>query len=229
MPTGPADSRSAKTLDGSAGTTKTVIGVVRDARYGSLDSSTYGQVYSSYRPFPYSALLIRTATMSDTLRAVLRRAHEVGGGFGVDRATTMEQALSESIGLRIFRGWLFGGFTIAAMAISAVGILGVIAMTTSRRTRELGVRLTLGATRAKLIRLIMIEQILPIVFGLCTGGLVARWTTRFVQSYLYQFTAHDPRLWTIAALAIVATAIIGGIIPAIRASRVDPIHALREE
>lgn len=217
-------------LSGSDGSTATVIGVVREVEYGALgETKAYGQVYSPYRLYPRSTLLIRTAMPSETLRTVLREAPTVGGGFGITRASTMTQALAESIGLRIFRGWLFGGFATTAVVICGVGVLGIIAMTAAGRTREMGVRLALGSTRTRIISLILVEQILPIGLGLVAGGLASVWTARFVRGYLYQFTMYDTRLWFVAAAVTVLSALVGGLIPAIRASRVDPIHALRED
>ena len=211
------------------GVTWTVVGVVRDARYLSLTSSRHGQIYIPYLVSPNSTMLVRTTSTSDTFRAALTAARQVGSGFGVTRAVTMTEALGESVGINMFGGWLFGGFAIAALAITSVGILGVIAMSTARRTQELGVRVALGATRAAVVRLILQEQFASVAAGLCAGALVARWAVTFLRTYLYQFTVYDPRLWSIAGGIVLLAALAGALVPAIRASRVDPIASLRAE
>ena len=130
---------------------------------------------------------------------------------------------------RRFQSWLFGSFAIAALVIVGVGILGLIAMATARRTREMGIRLALGATRDGLIGLLLREQLRAVVLGVIVGSLVSAWAVRFVKVYLYEITPYDPRVWTAAVAAIVATAAIGTLIPSLRASRVDPVQALRVE
>jgi len=223
----PGRSSIGQTVQGAQGRTWTVVGVVPDARYGALDASRYGQIYRPYVAFPYSSLLILTHSPSQTLRAVINESTHVGGGFGITRAVTMTQALGQSIGLRIFRAWLFGGFALVALVITSVGILGIVAMTSSRRTRELGIRVALGAPRAAVVRLLVREQLLAVLVGLAGGGIVAAWVVRFVRGYLYQFTPFDVRLWAVGAATVVVSALVGALIPAVRASRVDPIVSLR--
>jgi ABC-type antimicrobial peptide transport system permease subunit len=102
-------------------------------------------------------------------------------------------------------------------------------MSTARRTREVGIRMACGATRSSIARLILREQLVPVVMGLIAGGLVAAWAVQFVRSYLYQITSSDARVWIAAISLILLTAGAGSIIPALRASRTDPIQSLRGE
>jgi ABC-type antimicrobial peptide transport system permease subunit len=131
--------------------------------------------------------------------------------------------------LLTFRAWLFGGFATAALVICAVGIVGIIAMSAARRTRELGIRIALGATRPEVVGLFLREHLVPVAIGLIVGGFVSFWAVQFVHSYLFRFSVYDLRLWSLAAAAILASAALGAVIPAWRASRVDPIRALRTE
>jgi ABC-type antimicrobial peptide transport system permease subunit len=125
--------------------------------------------------------------------------------------------------------WLFGVFAAAALAIVAVGILGLIAMATARRTREIGVRYALGGTRGGIVGVVVREQVVPVAVGLLAGGARAAWAGQFLGAYLYRSPPSDPRLWTIAVLTVIAAALAGTLIPAWRASRVDPVHALRAD
>jgi ABC-type antimicrobial peptide transport system permease subunit len=115
------------------------------------------------------------------------------------RAVTMTEALGESIQTRRFRAWLFGGFAFAALGVAGIGILGMTLMSTARRTREMGLRFALGATRAAVIGGLLREQMTAVVIGLLGGGIVAAWSVRLLKSYLYQFTrrtrASGPSPW----------------------------------
>ncbi|HEY6358671.1 MAG TPA: FtsX-like permease family protein, partial [Vicinamibacterales bacterium] len=134
----------------------------------------------------------------------------------------------DSVRPRRFQAWLFGSFAVACLCVVGIGILGQLAMATARRTREVGVRMACGATPVRIVGLLSREQLAPVLMGLAAGGLGAAWTVRLVQGYLYQFTAYDARVWAGAIGLILTTAALGTIVPALRASRIDPARALRE-
>ena len=140
----------------------------------------------------------RSRLPARTLRDALRQLRTVPG-VGVMRAVTMTEALGESIQTRRFRAWLFGGFAFAALGVAGIGILGMTLMSTARRTREMGLRFALGATRAAVIGGLLREQMTAVVIGLLGGGIVAAWSVRLLKSYLYQFTrrtrASGPSPW----------------------------------
>jgi ABC-type antimicrobial peptide transport system permease subunit len=102
-------------------------------------------------------------------------------------------------------------------------------MTTARRTREMGVRLALGATKARIVRLLLREQLVAVAAGIAVGSVGAYWAVALVRSYVYGITIYDPGAWAIAVAAIAVVAIAGTLIPARRASAVDPVRALRAE
>jgi len=164
---------------------------------------------------------------SAILRAVVREIRSVGAPVGVTRAMLLEEAFSELLRRRAFSAWLFGGFSASALAIVGCGILGLVAMSTANRTRELGIRLALGATRDGVIRMLLREQLTGVLGGLALGAILAAWAMQFMRLSLYEFTAYDPRLWAIAMVTIVVTATVGVLVPALRASRIDPVKALR--
>jgi putative ABC transport system permease protein len=93
----------------------------------------------------------------------------------------------------------------------------------------MGIRIALGSTSERLLRLLVREQLASVIFGVIAGSLIAAWAVRFVRGYLYEITPYDPRVWFAAIAVIVLTTVIGTLIPAWRASRTDPVDALRVE
>jgi ABC-type antimicrobial peptide transport system permease subunit len=145
----------------------------------------------------------------------------------IRRANTMTQSLGRTIRIRQFRAWLFGAFGVGAVAIAGIGVLGLVAMTTSRRTREVGIRMAVGATRGDVLKLLVREQTSGVVMGLAAGGLIAAWAVRYLSAYLYETPPSDPLVWSASALTLLMVALAGTLIPASRASRIDPVRALR--
>jgi ABC-type antimicrobial peptide transport system permease subunit len=145
------------------------------------------------------------------------------------RAGNLADIFADTVGVRRFRSWLFGGFAAAALAVVGTGVLGLLAMSTARRTREVGIRQALGATRASIVRLFVREQLRPVVAGLVIGAGVSAWAVRFVESYLFGLTVADPRVWGLSIGLILLTAVMGALVPSVRASGADPTVALRAE
>jgi ABC-type antimicrobial peptide transport system permease subunit len=144
-------------------------------------------------------------------------------------AEMLSDAVGASIRPRRFNAWLFSSFGIAAVAIVGAGILGLVTMTTGRRTKEIGIRMALGSTRGGVVRQILGEQMVSVFVGLVAGGVAAAWLVTYVESYLYKTPLYDGWSWSAAIALIVGIALVGALIPSLRASRIDPIRALRVE
>jgi hypothetical protein len=207
-----------------------IVGVVRDVRLWTLDDNV-ASIYGPYARFghsPFLSVFVRTsghagevlAQATETIERTDPLAHVASSG-------TLEDQLLDSVRLRRLQSWLFGSFAAAALAIVCVGVLGLTSMAMTRRTREVGIRMALGAARPRIVALFLREQLAAVVIGLTGGGVVAAWAVRFLKSYLYELTPYDPRVWSLALLTILLTAAIGTLIPSLRASRVDPVSALR--
>jgi predicted permease len=209
-----------------------VIGVVRDIRWNSWDTevaSIYGP-YARLSRFPHPTVFIRTRmSVSETLAVVVPEIDAVDPQMSTWRAGTLNELFADTVRPRRFQSWLFGSFAVAALVIVGAGILGLIAMSTARRTREMGIRLALGSTREALVRLLLREQLTSVGAGVVLGSLVSAWAVRFVRAYLYEITPYDPRVWALAIVVIVVTTAAGTLIPSLRASKTDPVQALRVE
>jgi predicted permease len=211
----------------------TVIGVVPDARYLSLDMDPQGAIYWSVAatPQPYVSHVLVTfdrvgsARLHDLVAAFEKRCPSCT----VFKAEMLSDALGASIRPRRFNAWLFSAFGIAALAIVGSGILGLVAMTTGRRTKEIGIRMALGSTRVGVVRQILREQAGAVGVGLVAGGMAAAWAVKYVQAYLYKTPLYDVWSWGAAVGVILAVALLGALAPSLRASRVDPMRALRVE
>jgi predicted lysophospholipase L1 biosynthesis ABC-type transport system permease subunit len=217
----------------NAGIPFEVIGVVNDTRFLSLDLDAQGEIFwpVAAMPKPYLS------------NVVVKLSPDAGGGIGavaasvrancadcwVRDALTLEEALAENIRARRFSAWLFSAFGIAALAIVGTGILGVVAMTTGCRVREIGIRMALGATSHGVLGQLVREQVAAVAVGILMGALAAWWGTSFVTSYLYETEPTDGLAWAGAAFAVLIVSAVGAFVPARRASRIDPVQALRSE
>ena len=213
--------------------TFTVVGVVKEVRWAAWDEEPTPTIYGPYALLARqanSAVLIRTTgNVSQVTRDAARAIGEVDPLARAGRVMPLDDLFADSVRPRRFQAWLFGSFAFASLFVAGLGILGQLAMSTARRTREVGIRMACGATRSSIARLIVREQLVPVGMGIVAGGLAAAWAVQFVKSYLYQITSSDARVWIAATGLILLTAGVGTIIPALRASRTDPIQSLRGE
>ena len=210
----------------------TVVGVVAEARFDGLDRDTDPAIYGPYAALNYNStpvVAIRSRQIDRVLPQVIQLAESFGPSLSAVRAKTATAMLADTIRQRRFLAWLFGAFAVSAIVLVGVGILGVVAMATARRTREIGIRMALGSTRDGVVRLLAGEQLRGVVIGLGVGGVVAAWAVRFVEAYLYELTAFDPRVWAAAAGGVLLVAAIGALAPSLRASRVEPAVVLRND
>jgi ABC-type antimicrobial peptide transport system permease subunit len=125
--------------------------------------------------------------------------------------------------------YLLAGFAVLAMLLACAGIYGVLSFVTAKRTQELGIRAALGASPWDLIRMVLRSGILPVIAGLVAGVAGAMWLSRFIQSMLFQVSPIDPVSLTAVALLFLSVGVLACVVPAWRASRIDPMSALRQE
>jgi hypothetical protein len=211
----------------------TVTGVVPDARLMSLDIEPQGAIYWPVAAMPrprIAYMFVRLASGgAEELAAVTRELSRQCPTCWFRSAMMLGDALAVTIRARQFSAWLFSAFGVAALLIVGIGILGLVAMTTTRRTREIGIRMALGATPRRVVGQFVREPMTAVAIGLLAGGAASAWLVRVVTVHLYKMTAYDARAWTAAIAVLIAVAAAGALLPAWRASRVDPVRALRVE
>ena len=192
-------------------------------------ASIYGP-YALLSRGPFPTFLVRSqgrpgAVIPEVLRALEAPDLKVKAR----RAAMLDDLFVDSVRPRRFQAWLFGSFAAAGLAIVGVGILGLLAMATARRVKEVGIRHALGAAPIGIVGMLLREQLVPVVVGLAAGAAISAWAVALVEKYVYQITTHDARVWAAAAALIITTAAIGALVPAVRASRTNPVQALRLE
>jgi putative ABC transport system permease protein len=142
---------------------------------------------------------------------------------------TMDELLDDSLAQQRFRTWLFTGFAALALLLSAIGIYALISYSVSQRTREIGVRVALGAQRSNVLRMVLREGLQLLIFGLLLGWVGAFLATRVMRSLLYSTSATDAVSFVATSITLIAVALLACYIPARRATKVDPMIALRYE
>jgi macrolide transport system ATP-binding/permease protein len=211
---------------------KEIVGVVADVRDGALDQAIMPAVYYPFAQDPdtYFSLVVRTSQDGQSLLPLLgATVHQVDPRAGTEGEGTMEDHISSSANLHRSTAWLVGGFAALALLLSIVGLYGVIAYSVSQRTREIGVRMALGAQRSSVYQLILKEAGWLTATGIGLGIVSAIGAATLVSNLLFGIRAWDlPTLAGAASLLGVA-ALAASYLPARRAASVNPVEALRIE
>ncbi len=210
----------------------TIVGVVGDVKTAGLEEETLPQFYVPYTQDPPLAMSVVLRTAMDPAamtHAALAAVHSIDPEMPVFELTTMEDRIAKSIGQPRFEALLVGIFATAALFLAAIGIFGVVAHSTERRTQEMGIRIALGARAGHVIGEILSTGFRPVLGGLIFGIAGAFGATRLLSSTLFHVTATDPLVFSISILILAAIALVACLGPATKATRVDPAIALRAE
>jgi putative ABC transport system permease protein len=210
----------------------TVVGVVGDVYQSSLETEPITEAYTPMLQSraTFAELVIRTAgDPYDVVPAVKSTVLQVLPDVPLRNVRSMEEIIARRVAQRKLNMLLLGLFGVLGLVISAVGIYGVMAYTVSQRTREIGVRMALGATKSTVVRMVMRQASLLLVLGLVVGGLGAWRLSLIAQKFLFKLDTHDPRAFVAALVTLSLAALIASAIPARRAASVDPMEALRAE
>jgi predicted permease len=213
-------------------TSMTVVGVVGDTRHEGLSQDVEGEIYVPYlqEPFPSMQLAVRTASEPASLASAVRaQVMAIDPAQPIYHVSTLEQTLSDSLAPRRFNMLLLGIFAAIALALATIGIYGVMAFSVTQRTHEIGIRMALGAERNSVLGLIVRQGLRLTLVGV-TIGLAGAWgLTRFLTSFLYGVRSTDLATFALVSAALVAVSVLACYIPARRATKVDPMVALRYE
>jgi putative ABC transport system permease protein len=208
------------------------VGIIGDLKTGALDQVPMPQFYSPLAQGDPRRMAVVIRTANHPL-AMAREASGVVRLLDPDQpvydVSTMDLRVEKSMGQPRFQTVLLAFFAAAALFLAAVGIYGVVAHMTVQRTKEIGIRMALGASTRRVVTTVLADGMRPVAVGVAVGLAGAAALARFLSSTLYQVTPHDPVTFACAVLVLAAVAAAACLAPARRAATVDPQEALRQE
>lgn len=210
----------------------TVAGVVGDTRHTALDSALRPQVYvhQSVEASLQMVVVLRTRNDPAGYASVARAAvHELDQNQPAGRIRTMRAVVSDAVARQRFTMSLAGTFAALALVLSLVGLYAVVSYSVAERTQELGVRVALGATPRRVLALVLFDGLKLVTFGVALGLAGASLLARFLETQLFGVQAHDPGTFVAVSVLLISAAVAGCMIPARRATRINPMSALRAE
>lgn len=211
-----------------------VIGVVKEAKYYALDEGPQMAAYLPCTQSPgfFSNFVVRYAPGANRQEIVSRVRHaiaEINPNILVNSAISLEEQVDDSIATQSLIARLSGFFGVLAVFLACIGIYGLLSYSVARRTSELGIRVALGAQSHALLWMILRESLFLLILGLAAGVPIALGTTRYLKSLLYELSPLDPMAISIAVAAVAVMTLAAAWLPARRATRINPVQALRAE
>jgi putative ABC transport system permease protein len=209
-----------------------IIGVVADVQEDSVGKDPTPTVYYNHAHLVYSAMVVLVRTTGDPMSAVApvrRIMHELDPAQPVADVRRMETVLGATYGRERFSAILMGGFSLSALLLAAIGIYGVLAYSVAERTREIGVRLAMGAQPGRIVAMVLGDGGRLVVIGFAIGMAGALAVSKFMADMLFNTPPRDPVSFTLAPLMLLMVGLVASWVPARRAARLDPIQALRAE
>jgi putative ABC transport system permease protein len=208
---------------------------VREVKMETLEASAADSETAVYAPaaqFGYngSTFVVRTAADPNAMtRAVINAVRSIDAEQPILFMRTLEEIVEQSLGQRPLAMLLLALFALLALVLASVGIYSVLAYTVRQRVREIGIRLALGAPVRELLRMVVIEGLKPTLVGVAVGLAMAAVLVRVMSTLLFGVSQHDPGTFSGVALIMLAVGVVATLVPAYRATRVDPIVTLRSE
>jgi putative ABC transport system permease protein len=214
----------------------TVVGIVGNVRHGGLGLDVEPMIHLPHSRYPSQglgyALSFVVRTVGDPLQLLprLRQAvWSVDPDVPITRVNTMESLVAESSSDERYRTLLMMVFAIAAVIVATGGVFSVTAQGVERQTRDLGIRIALGARAERLLGMVLKGSLITAAVGTASGLLVALWATRVLSRFLFGVESSDPLTYGLVGALLIGVCLAASVLPARRASRVDPIEVLRTE
>jgi len=209
-----------------------IVGVVGNVRHKALETEVMPEAYFPYKQSPgnYMSLVVRTASdPASMVPAIRSQVLSIDKDQPVSDVMTMEQRVAKSVAAKRFVMFLLGAFSILALGLAAVGIYGVMAYLVTQRTQEIGVRMALGAQKRDVLQLVVGKGMVLAIIGTAIGLVASLALTRLMRSLLFEVTPTDGLTFVIVSVVLLTVALLACYIPARRATKVDPLVALRYE
>ena len=216
----------------SAGIPAEIIGVVGDVRSGKIGQPNDMEFYRPWAQenFPFMSITVRSPMKPVEVTHLVQRAlNQIDPTIALAQPQPMDEVVRLALGEARLMMWLLGIFAGVALLLATVGIYGAVAYTVEQRTGEIGVRMALGAQTLDVLRLVVGQGMKPVLFGLVAGLAAALALGRLIASQLYQVSAHSPLLFVGTIVLLGTAALLACLFPARRASRLNPVTALRTE
>jgi ABC-type antimicrobial peptide transport system permease subunit len=212
----------------------TIVGVVSDIRNVGPFADPAPEMYWSFLQFGSGSsafpIMIRTrGTPTAVVGAVRQTIRAADATAAISDVATMPDVIAESLGQPRFYLIMLGAFAGVALALTLAGLYGVLSYAVAQRTRELGIRAALGSPPERLVRLVALDGVSLVVFGVIIGFAASLAVTRVMVSILYGVSPTDWTTWTLAAASLLVPTVLATVVPALRASRADPVIAMRVE
>ncbi|HXT16857.1 MAG TPA: ABC transporter permease [Gemmatimonadaceae bacterium] len=210
----------------------TIVGVVGHAAHEGLDAEPRIQYYFPTTQAGIRGMTVVVRTTGNPLAmlpAAREAVHSVDRNLPLSQVNTMDKLVEQSVGQRRLSMFLLGVFSAIAVLLASIGIYGVMSYSVTQRTRELGIRMALGAARSRVLALVVGQGMILAAAGVAIGLVGALALTRLLSSQLFGVGATDPATYAIVSVLLAAIALLATLVPAMRATRVDPVVALRDE
>jgi putative ABC transport system permease protein len=229
------------TLTFSPDIVREVVGIVGNVKLDSLDETrpvdtiytALAQVTVSpgekWRSFPLTMAVRTHADPHKATSAVSAAVHQVGPDIPVVNVLSMEDVIAQSMSPQRFNLFLLASFAALALLLAAVGIYGVLSYTVRRRVREIGIRMALGASHSDVLKMVVSDGMKPILAGVAVGLAASLALSRLVASLVFGVHPTDPLTFAVVVLILIAVGMLANILPAYRATRIEPVRTLREE
>jgi predicted permease len=216
-----------------AARTAEIVGVVRNARYFDLKKDVEPMIYQpAYREGSGTGARLCVRTTGDPNRlieTIRRHIEDIDGAVVITESHTMQDNLNRNLVEERFVAMLGGFFGAVSLLLAAVGLYGVMSQTVTRRTREIGIRMALGAEARRVLWLVLRDAVLMVAIGAAVGATAALALTRYTESMLFGIKPQDPITLIAAFGVLLSVTAVAGFVPAHRATRVEPMQALRNE
>jgi putative ABC transport system permease protein len=214
------------------------VGIVKDIKQDGLDIDGIPHIYVSVNQefdpsegyvFRDFSIVLRTSLATSALEPEIRQqVKSVDSTLPVYDVMSMNELLDGSLASRRFSAQLVGGFAALSLLLAAIGVYGVLAYMVGQRTREIGLRMALGATRENIVKLILRKGVVLAVVGVAAGVILSASVASMMASLLFGVSPHDPIIFLAVPLLLLAVAVLASYLPARRATKVDAMCALRE-